>query len=106
LDSPIAFFLAHGAAIAETARKTKIPAIYGYREFPSDGGLASYGPDLKRIGTVMADYVDRILRGAKPGNLPIEQMSVYQLVINLHVARKQGIKVPQELLMRADAVIR
>jgi ABC-type uncharacterized transport system substrate-binding protein len=106
LVAPIAFYLAHGAAIAETVRKTRIPAMYGYREFVADGGLASYGPDLKRIGTAMAGYVIKILRGAKPSELPIEQMSKYELIIDLGVARAMGIRVPHELLLRADEVIR
>ena len=80
--------------------------MYAYREFVADGGLASYGPDLKRIGGVIAGYVIKILRGAKPSELPIEQMSKYELVIDLRVAREQGIEIPQELLMRADEVIR
>jgi putative ABC transport system substrate-binding protein len=106
LVAPLVFYLAHGATIAQVARKSRIPAIYGYREFVADGGLASYGPDLKRIGGVMAGYVVKILRGAKPSELPIEQMSKYELVIDLRVAREQGIEVPQEFLLRADEVIR
>jgi putative ABC transport system substrate-binding protein len=58
------------------------------------------------MGNVMAGYIDKILRGAKPADLPIEQMSQYELVIDLRVAREQGVKVPQELLLRADEVIR
>ena len=100
------FFLPHSAAIARAVRKSRIPAMYAYREFVEDGGLASYGPDLKRIGGVMAGYVIKILKGAKPSELPIEQMSEYELVINLRVARELRIKVPQELLLRADEVIR
>ena len=80
--------------------------MYAYREFVMDGGLASYGPDLKGIGGVMGSYVTKILRGAKPSELPVEQMSKYELVIDLRVAREQGIKIPQEFLMRADEVIR
>jgi putative ABC transport system substrate-binding protein len=106
LVAPMAFYLPHSAAITRAARKSRIPAMYAYREFVADGGLASYGPDLGRIGGVMAGYVIKILRGAKPSELPIEQISKYELVINLRAAREQGIKIPQELLMRADELIR
>ena len=106
LVAPIAFYLSQAAAIARAASERRIPAMYAYREFVADGGLASYGPDLKRIGGVMAGYVIKILRGAKPSELPIEQMSKYELVIDLRAAREQGIKIPQEILMRADEVIR
>ena len=106
LVSPVTFYLPHRAAIAQAVRKSRIPAIYCCREFVADGGLASYGPDVKRMGNVMAGYIDKILRGAKPADLPIEQMSQYELVIDLRVAREQGVKVPQELLLRADEVIR
>jgi ABC-type uncharacterized transport system substrate-binding protein len=79
--------------------------VGGYQEFVADGGLASYGPDLKRIGSLMAIYVDKILKGANLAELPIEQLSTYELIINLRVTRELGIKVPQELQLRADAII-
>ena len=66
----------------------------------------SYGPDLKESARKLAVYVDKILKGSKPGDLPIEQISKYDLVIDLRVACEQGIKVPQELLLRADEVLR
>jgi putative ABC transport system substrate-binding protein len=66
----------------------------------------SYGTNLREAGRQMAGYVDRILKGAKPGELPIEQMSKYELVIDLRVAHAMGLKVPQDLLLRADEVIR
>ena len=66
----------------------------------------SYGPNLQQIGRLLAVYVDKVLRGAKPADLPIEQMSKYDLVIDLRVAREMGVQVPQDLLMRADEVIR
>jgi ABC-type uncharacterized transport system substrate-binding protein len=106
LVSPIAFYLSHGAAIAEAARRSRIPAVYAYREFLANGGLASYGPDLKRIGSLMAGYADKILKGANPADLPIEQVSTYELIINLRVAHELNLKVPEELLFRADEVIR
>ncbi len=92
--------------IAQAIRKARLPAIYPYRAYLEDGMLMSYGPNLKEAGRKMATYVDRILKGAKPGDLPIEQMSEYELIINLRVARELGLKVPQDLLLRADEVIK
>ena len=100
------FFLANRAKIAEAVAKAKLPAIFPQRDYHDAGVLMSYGANLKEAGRQMAGYVDRILRGAKPGELPIEQMSKYELVIDLRVARAMGLKVPQDLLLRADEVIR
>jgi putative ABC transport system substrate-binding protein len=100
------FYLSHTHAIVQVARKRRIPAVYGYREFVADGGLMSYGIDMKGIGRVMAGYVDKILKGASPAELPIEQVSTYELIINLRAANELKINVPQELLFRADEVIR
>ena len=77
-----------------------------YKIYLEDGVLGSYGPDIRELSDKMAAYVERILKGAKPSELPIEQMSKYELVINLRVARALQLKVPQELLYRADEVIR
>jgi putative ABC transport system substrate-binding protein len=106
LVAPIAFYLARGADITEAVHRSRIPAVYPYREFLTDGGLASYGPDLKAIGSLMAGCVDKILKGANPAELPIEEVSTYQLIINLRAAHEFGINVPQEILFRADEVIR
>lgn len=79
--------------------------MYFLREFVTIGGLVSYGPsypDLVRRSTI---YVDKILRGAKPGDLPIEQPSQFELVVNLKVAKALGLTIPQSLLLRADEVI-
>jgi putative ABC transport system substrate-binding protein len=92
--------------VARAIRKAKLPAMFPYREYHDDGVLMSYGPNTQEVGRKMAFYVDKILKGAKPADLPIEEMSTYQLVIDLRVARELGIKVPQELLQRADEVIR
>jgi putative ABC transport system substrate-binding protein len=97
---------ANSAKVARAIRKTALPAIYPTRETQGDDGLVSYGPSLKEAGRMSAVYVDKILRGAKPGDLPIEQVSKLDLVIDLRVAHAQGIKVPEELLYRADEVIR
>jgi putative ABC transport system substrate-binding protein len=106
LVAPVSFYVAHAAAIAQAVRKARIPTLYPFREYLIDGGLAAYGVDLKRMGDIMASYVDKVLKGAKPGDLPIEQMSKYDLVIDLRVAREMGIRVPQDLLYRADELIR
>ena len=100
------FFIGQGAKIAQDMRASRRPAIFPYREYHDFGVLMSYGVDLKAVFRRAAYYVDRILKGAKPSELPVEQISKFDLVIDLRVAREQGIKVPQELLYRADEVIR
>jgi putative ABC transport system substrate-binding protein len=100
------FFLSNKTKIAEAVAKAKLPGIFPQRDYHDASVLMSYGANLKETGRQMAGYVDRILRGAKPGELPIEQMSKYELVIDLRVARAMGLKVPQDLLLRADEVIR
>ena len=92
--------------IAEAVRTTKLPAIFPYREYHAPGALMSYGPSMKDVGRRIAVYVDKILKGAEPADLPIEQLSKYELIINLRIARELGIKIPPELLQRADEVIR
>jgi len=99
-------FLGNREKIATAVAKAKLPAIFPWPDYHDAGVLMSYGANLREAGRQMAGYVDRILKGAKPGELPIEQMSKYELVIDLRVARATGLKVPQELLLSADAVIR
>ena len=99
-------YLAERARISRALLEARLPAVFAYPEFHEDGALMSYGPSLKATMHALAKYVDKILKGAKPADLPIEQISKYQLIIDLRVAREIGITVPLELLLRADEVIR
>ena len=101
-----AVVFAQGAKIAGAVRKARVPAVFPWREFHAYGVLMSYGPDPSQIMRRGAWYVDRILKGAKPVDLPIEQVSKMDLIIDLRVAHEMGITVPQGLLYRADEVIR
>ena len=83
----------------------RLPAIYGAREFTAAGGLISYGTNLSVLYRRIATYIDRVLRGAKPGDLPVEQPTRFELVINVKTAKALGLKIPQSLLLRADEVI-
>ncbi len=91
--------------IAETAASRRLPAVYGYREHVDAGGLISYGPNLDWCWHRTAYYVDRILKGAKPSDLPIEFPTNLQLVINLNTAKALGLAIPPSLLVRADETI-
>jgi len=99
-------FIANGSKIASAIRKGKLPAVAPAREYLDNGPLLSYGPNNREAAHMAATYVDKILKGAKPAELPIEQLSKYELVIDLRAARAVGIPVPRELLLRADEVIR
>jgi putative ABC transport system substrate-binding protein len=91
--------------IIEAAAKQRIPAIYEWGDMARAGGLIAYGPVNADLQRRVAVYVDRILRGAKPGDLPVEQPTKFELVINLNTAKAIGLAVPQSLLLRADEVI-
>jgi putative tryptophan/tyrosine transport system substrate-binding protein len=95
----------HRALIISLAARLHIPAIYPYRYFASDGGLVSYGVDVLDLFRRAPSYVDRILRGTKPGDLPVQAPSKFELVINLRTARALGLVVPHILLASADALI-
>lgn len=92
--------------IVQLAARHRVPAIYEFRNFVDVGGLLSYGPLYQERFQRMAVYVDRILRGARPGDLPIERPTTFELVINLKAAEALGLTIPQPLLLRADEVIR
>jgi putative ABC transport system substrate-binding protein len=102
-DDPVLW--SHRKQIVARAAKRRLPAMYGYREFVDDGGLMSYGPDRVDHYRRTAAYVDKILKGAKPGDLPVEQPTKFDLVINLKAAKALGLTIPQSVLMRTDQVI-
>jgi putative ABC transport system substrate-binding protein len=95
----------HPGAIAALASRYKLPAVYPFRYFVSAGGLMSYGPDVVSQFRPAAGYVDRILKGEKPADLPVQAPTKYELVINLNTAKALDIQVPESLLARADEVI-
>ena len=101
-----AFFFTHRTTLLKLASKARLPAIYGEREFADEGGLMSYGPNFGDLFRRSAGYVDKILKGAKPGDLPIEQPTKFELVVNLKTAKALGITIPESILLRADEVIR
>jgi putative ABC transport system substrate-binding protein len=97
--------ITHRKLIIAVALRYRLPNIYGFRYYPASGGLASYGPDAIDAHKRAADYVDRILKGEKPADLPVQAPTKYELVINLKTAKALGITVPQAVLDRADEVI-
>jgi putative ABC transport system substrate-binding protein len=99
------FFLNQRDRLVELAARHAVPTIYAYREFPIAGGLMSYGADFKDPFRVLGEYASRILKGEKPGNLPVQQSTKVELVINQKTAKALGISVPQSLISRADEVI-
>ena len=102
---PVPTTVIHRNLIIRLAAEHRLPAVYNSRYWIAEGGLVSYGPDVLDQYRRTADYVDRILRGTKPGDLPVQAPTKYELVINLKTAKALGIDVPPTLLARADEVI-
>ena len=98
-------FSAERRRLLELAAKNRLPAVYSYRVYVDAGGLMSYGPNLVDLSRRAATYVDKILKGAKPGDLPVEQPTKFELVINLKTAKNLGLTIPQSVIARADDVI-
>jgi putative ABC transport system substrate-binding protein len=101
-----AFFTAHRTTLVKLASEARLPVIYGDRAFVNDGGLMSYAVNYEDLARRAAGYVDKILKGAKPADLPIEQPTKFELVVNLKTAKALGITVPESVVFRADEVIR
>jgi ABC-type uncharacterized transport system substrate-binding protein len=99
------FTLVHRTVIVSLAARHRIPTVYPYRYFAADGGLLSYGVDTPDLFRRSASYVDRILNGTKPSDLPVQQPIKFELVLNLKTAKALGLDVPPALLARADEVI-
>ena len=99
------FFTGQRQQIASLAIKHRLPMMYTQREYVEAGGLMSYGPNFADLLRSSAVHVDKILKGAKPGDLPVEQPTKFHLAINRKTAKALGLKIPQELLLRADEVI-
>jgi putative ABC transport system substrate-binding protein len=102
---PDVFTLVHRAPIILAAARNNVPAVYWQSDFAKDGGLLSFGPDLLDNFRRAATYVDRILRGAKPGDLPVQFPTKFEMVVNLKTAKALGLTVPQSILLSADQVI-
>jgi putative ABC transport system substrate-binding protein len=96
----------HPKRIADLAAKNRLPAIYPWKHFVDSGGLMSYGPIFAAVGRDVARYVDKILKGTKPADLPVEQPTRFELVINLRAAKALGLTIPPVVLMRAEKVIK
>jgi putative tryptophan/tyrosine transport system substrate-binding protein len=98
-------FVLHRTRLADLAARSRLPAAYGFREHVEAGGLMSYGPSVRDLFRRSATFVDKILKGAKPGDLPVEQPTKFEFVVNLKTAKALGLTIPQSLLQRADQII-
>jgi ABC-type uncharacterized transport system substrate-binding protein len=102
---PDSMFQLHRAQLGDLAARSRLPAAYGVREYAEAGGLMSYGPSLPDLWRRAATFVGKILKNAKPADLPVEQPTKFELVINLKAAKALGLTVPSSLLLRADQVL-
>ena len=102
---PSPFFNFHRRLLIGLAQRYGLPAMYEFRDYVQDGGLMSYGVDLSAMYRRSAGYVDQILKGAKPGELPIERPTTFEFALNLKTAKALGLGIPQSVLQRADQVI-
>jgi len=102
---PDVFTVVRRETIMKSAEQHRLPVVWSYRQFVTEGALMSYGPDTTDIFRRSASYVDRILKGEKPADLPVQAPTKYELVINLKTAKALGLEVPATLLARADEVI-
>jgi putative tryptophan/tyrosine transport system substrate-binding protein len=105
LVAPSPFFNTHRDRVLALAARYRLPALYEFRDFVEAGGLMCYGADMKAVYRQLASYVDRVLKGAKPADLPVEQPTKFELIINMKTAKALGLTIPQTLLLRADQVI-
>jgi putative ABC transport system substrate-binding protein len=103
LATPV--FVSERRRLVDLAAKNRLPTVYLFKEFVDAGGLMSYGANLTDVFRRAATYVDKVLKGAKPGDLPVEQPTKFELVINLKTAKTLGLTIPQTLLLRADQII-
>jgi putative ABC transport system substrate-binding protein len=102
-DTPL--FVTHRARLVDAVAGSRLPAIYAFRAYVEAGGLMSYGPDLPDLYRHAAIYVDKILKGAKPGDLPVEQPTKFELVINNRTAKAIGLTIPPSFVLRADQIL-
>jgi putative ABC transport system substrate-binding protein len=102
-DTPL--FVTHRARLVDAVAGSRLPAIYPARAYVEAGGLMSYGPNVPDLWRRAAAYVDKILKGAKPGDLPVEQPATFELVINNRAAKAIGLTIPPSLALRADQIV-
>ncbi|HVH91954.1 MAG TPA: ABC transporter substrate binding protein, partial [Candidatus Acidoferrum sp.] len=98
--------ISHRTQVVDLVAKSRLPAIYNMAEFVEAGGLMTYGPSITDLSRRAATYVDKILKGAKPADLPVEQPKKFEFIINLKAAKQIGLTIPPNVLVRADKVIK
>ena len=106
ITTPGALFNTQQRRVLDFAAKNRLPAMYHYSEFVEAGGLMSYGPDNTDLFRRAADFVDKILKGAKPADIPVEQPTKFEFIVNLKAAKQIGVTIPPSVLARADRVIK